>query len=291
MSKKLIALVCIMCFSFALTACSNSVNNEDTQETGTPTVMEQPTETKAPTPEATDTTTPELADTQVNEFEFYIIDYLTESEVVETVYSVSEEGRPCVTVTHADGTTQRHELYEEQGEILWFAVVKGENEGEWGGDYKIPGSEEIEPTPTTETTTPEPVHEHSYTETIIVEGTCTTWGTKRYTCSCGDSYEKEYALDHVSDGNRVVTHEPTCSSEGASGEHCIYCGERMYGRSIPATGEHVPEDYWSCYTPTGDYYLNCSICSHVITHTTTRPEGVEIREYAPIDSNTLQPVN
>lgn len=152
-------------------------------------------------------------------------------------------------------------------------------------------TEEPTPEPTEEPTpTPEPVHEHSYTETIIVEGTCTTWGTKCYTCSCGDSYEKEYALDHVSDGNRVVTHEPTCSSEGASGEHCIYCGERMYGRSIPKTG-HIPNSYWAYFPQSGNYYNSCSICNSVITVTTTRPEGVEIREATPIDSSTLQPIN
>lgn len=147
------------------------------------------------------------------------------------------------------------------------------------------------PEPTEEPTpTPEPVHEHSYAETILQQATCSTAGTKLYTCSCGHSYEEQYYGECVSDGNRVVTHEPTCNSEGANGEHCIYCGVRMYARSIPKT-EHTPNNYWSCYTPTGDYYLNCSICSHVITHTTTRPEGVEIREYSDVDSSTLQPIN
>lgn len=146
-----------------------------------------------------------------------------------------------------------------------------------------------EPTPTpTETPTPEPVHEHSYTETIIKKCLHMMSGTKRYTCSCGYSYEEEFF--HEGDGNRVVTKEPTCSSEGVSAEHCIYCGENLYGRSVPKT-EHTPKSYWVCFTPTGDYYLECSICNHVITHTTTRPEGVEIREFAPIDSSTLQPIN
>ena len=152
-------------------------------------------------------------------------------------------------------------------------------------------TEEPTPEPTEEPTpTPEPVHEHSYSSTVLQEATCSTAGTKLFTCSCGHSYEEQYYGECVSDGNRIVTHEPTCSSEGASGEHCIYCGVRMYGRSIPKT-EHTPNSYWSCYTPTGDYYLSCSICNHVITHTTTRPEGVEIREYSDVDSSTLQPVN
>ncbi len=46
MRNKLIALACVLCFSFMLTACSNSENNENAQGTGTPT----PTETPTPTP-------------------------------------------------------------------------------------------------------------------------------------------------------------------------------------------------------------------------------------------------
>lgn len=160
-------------------------------------------------------------------------------------------------------------------------------------------TEEPAPTPTEEpksepaeepTPTPEPVHEHSYTETIIVEGTCTSWGTKRYTCSCGDSYEKEYALDHVSDGNRVMVVEPNCTTEGISAEHCIYCGERLYAELASGTTGHVPKNYWTYFPQSGEYYNYCSICNHVTAVTTTRPEGVEIREATPVDSNTLQPV-
>ncbi len=81
-----------------------------------------------------------------------------------------------------------------------------------------------EPTPT-----PEPVHEHSYTETIIKEGSCTSWGTKLYTCSCGYSYEKEYLLDHVRDESRVVTREPTCTVEGTISYPCMYCDTHACG--------------------------------------------------------------
>jgi len=146
-------------------------------------------------------------------------------------------------------------------------------------------TEEPEPTPA-----PEPVHEHSYSSTIIKEGTCSTPGTKLYTCSCGHSYEKEYVSECVGDGNRVVTVQPTCNSTGASAEHCVYCGIAMYAKSVPAT-EHVPKDHWEYFTHTGNYYLACSICNRVITSTTTRPEGAVINEITPIDSDTLQPVN
>ena len=66
MRKKLIALACVLCFSFMMTACSNFENNENAQGTGTPsaTVTEQPsntpteTPTETPTPEPTETPTP-----------------------------------------------------------------------------------------------------------------------------------------------------------------------------------------------------------------------------------------
>lgn len=293
MTKTLFVVLAITSLLFV--GCGGKETETDTN-TETETIVAEVETSTLSTEEPI--TTPEPTETPVEEFEIYIIDYLTDSEVIETVYSVDEEGRPLATVTHADGTIQWHTLYEENGEILWFAEVKGENAGEWGGDYKIPNSTEATETPAlTEEPTPEPTeipvseHEHSYTETIIVEGTCTTWGTKRYTCPCGDSYEKEYALDHVSDGNRVMVVQPDCTTEGISAEHCIHCGERLYAELASGTTAHIPNSYWSCYTPTGDYYLSCSICNHVITHTTTRPEGVEIREYSDVDSSTLQPVN
>ncbi len=60
MRKKLIALACVLCFSFMLTACGNSENKENTQGTGTPsaTVTEQPTNTPTEVPTSTPTETP-----------------------------------------------------------------------------------------------------------------------------------------------------------------------------------------------------------------------------------------
>ena len=233
------------------------------------------------------TSTLEQAETSADEFEFYIIDYLTDAEVTETVYSVSEEGRPCVTVTHADGTTQRHELYEEQGEILWFAVVKGENEGEWGGNYNIPNSEEKETTFATETTTPtpteeptetptqEPAHEHNYSVTVIKEATCTgkivfgglseaeASGEKLYSCSCGHSYTETISPIYCeSDGNFVTIRAATCGMEGEIADHCKHCGREMVCKATPMT-EHVPtirvdvpED--------GKWFIPCEYCGTTI---------------------------
>lgn len=286
--RKVILLLAVVTTTLLLVGCGEK---ETVSDNNTVTV----TETNATEVETSSTSTEEptsileQSETSADEFEFYIIDYLTDAEVTETVYSVSEEGRPCVTVTHADGTTQRHELYEEQGEILWFAVVKGENEGEWGGNYNIPSSEEIETAPTTETltsteeptpepteeSTEEPAHEHSYSVTVIKEATCTgkivygglseaeASGEKLYSCSCGHSYTETISPIYCeSDGNFVTIREATCGMEGEIADHCKHCGREMVCQAtpmiphVPTIRVNVPED--------GKWFIPCEYCGTTI---------------------------
>ena len=145
------------------------------------------------------------------------------------------------------------------------------------------------PTPTpkpteTPTPTPEPTpHEHSYTVTIITEALCNTTGVKQYSCSCGDSYTKEYVdtWNHKRDGNRVVGIEATCEEPGTTYEHCIHCGTWMYPEEgVPAKG-HEPWDYWIYHHGTGTYRQGCNNCGVLLDETTEKPEGVEIRDFYP----------
>lgn len=292
MRRKNVNLFVVALITTMLVGCGNaentstnseksSVKNETTENVSTDeTIASESTETP------TSTSTEESTETSDEEFEFRIIDYLTDAEVVETVFSVSEEGRPCVNVTHADGTTQYHELYEEQGEILWSAVVRGENEGIWGGDYKIPTKESTEmPTPTEEPTEPstqEAVHKHSYTETIVTEALCNTTGIKQYSCSCGDSYRKEYidTHNHQGDGNPRVLKESSCESRGIYGEVCIRCGLYVNSTTLDTTG-HEPWSYWIYHHGIGTYRRGCNNCSKLLDETTEKPEGVEIRDFYP----------
>ncbi len=96
MSKKLIALACVLCFFFVLTACSNSESNENTQGTGTPsaTVTEQPTNTptEAPTSTPTEAPTPnpiELPTPHEHSYTSTTTKEATCSEVGETTYTCS----------------------------------------------------------------------------------------------------------------------------------------------------------------------------------------------------------
>ncbi len=99
-------------------------------------------------------------------------------------------------------------------------------------------------------------HEHSYTETITKEPTCTEAGEKTYTCKCGDSYTEVIPAKghHFADGectdcgekdpdyhkhsydDGVVTKEPTCTEAGEKTYTCG-CGD-TYTEEIPATGHN-----------------------------------------------------
>lgn len=295
MRRKSVNLFVVTLITTMLVGCSNAENtstnsensslkNESTENVSTDEIIAtESIETSSIT------STEESTKTSVEEFDFRIIDYLTDAEVVETVFSVSEEGRPCVNVTHADGTTQYHELYEEQGEILWSAVVQGENEGIWGGDYRIATQEPAElPSTTVEPTEPstqEVVHKHSYKETIIKEAFCHEAGVKSYSCSCGDSYEEEYSdsWNHQGDGNSVIVMAPTCTEEGLASEHCKHCKAQLnYRVNIPALG-HVPEDFWIYHHGTGTYRLGCANCGVLLEERNDEPEGVEIQDFYPRD--------
>lgn len=137
-----------------------------------------------------------------------------------------------------------------------------------------------EPTPKP-TETPAPEHEHSYTETIIKEGSCTSYGTKLYSCACGYSYEKEYCLDHVRDNNRVIIQEASCLTGETTAEHCIYCGMQMYNETDNSSAGHTPQNYWIYHHGTGTYRRGCERCGVLLEETSTRPEGVEIRDFYP----------
>ena len=80
-------------------------------------------------------------------------------------------------------------------------------------------------------------HEHSYTETVVVEPTCDTDGYTLHKCSCGNSYQDAVVkkLGHVITEYTVVT-EPTCESAGRKVATCLTCNQVLENLYIPALG-------------------------------------------------------
>ena len=77
----------------------------------------------------------------------------------------------------------------------------------------------------TEKTAPYTPHEHSYTLSEVKQATCIADGLETYTCSCGDSYTKtNKATGHNWDEGKITT-EPTCTTEGTKIFTCKNCGE------------------------------------------------------------------
>lgn len=134
----------------------------------------------------------------------------------------------------------------------------------------------------------DPSHEHSYTETITKEPTCTEKGEKTYTCDCGDSYTEEIPAKghHFEDGEctdcgekdpdyhkhsytETVTKEPTCTEAGEKTYTCD-CGD-SYTEEIPAKGHHfVDGECTDCgeKDPCSESHTDeneddiCDICGH-----------------------------
>ena len=77
-------------------------------------------------------------------------------------------------------------------------------------------------------------HEHSYTKTVLSNATCTTAGTVKYTCSCGDSYTKTIpATGHKSSG-WITDKAASIGVKGSKHKECTVCKKVLETAEIPA---------------------------------------------------------
>ena len=77
-------------------------------------------------------------------------------------------------------------------------------------------------------------HEHSYTKTVLSNATCTTAGTLKYTCSCGDSYTETIpATGHKSSG-WIVDKAASIGVKGSKHKECTVCKKILETAEIPA---------------------------------------------------------
>ena len=77
-------------------------------------------------------------------------------------------------------------------------------------------------------------HEHSYTKTVLSNATCTTAGTVKYTCSCGDFYTETIPdTGHKSSG-WIVDKTASIGVKGSKHKECTVCKKVLETAEIPA---------------------------------------------------------
>lgn len=95
-----------------------------------------------------------------------------------------------------------------------------------------------------------PSHKHSYSASVTAQPTCTSNGTKTYTCSCGDSYTKSIpAYGHAWTHHDATGHwgkeEVTPGWDEPIYETRVVCGGcGAQFTSTQAAGEHIAMDFW-----------------------------------------------
>ena len=106
---------------------------------------------------------------------------------------------------------------------------------------------------------------HEYTEEVV-EGTCTTKGYTRYTCTlCGDTYTDNYTDVNGHKFGEIVI-EPTCTHRGYTIHYCEGCGYEYSDSYVPATGHaYEAEEHPVTCTENGYTVYTCKNCGDEYT--------------------------
>lgn len=111
--------------------------------------------------------------------------------------------------------------------------------------------------------------EHNFNSEVTKQPTCTTEGTRTYTCSeCEDTYEETIpALDHDWESDYTVDVKPTCQSTGSKSIHCSRCEATKDEQVITKAAHTIVTDVRvepTC-TKTGlTEGSHCSVCNEII---------------------------
>ena len=114
-------------------------------------------------------------------------------------------------------------------------------------------------------------HEHSYTEEITKQPTCTEEGEKTFTCDCGDTYTEIIpAKGHTEVIDKAVP--ATCTTDGKTeGSHCSVCGEVIKAQTVIKATGHKYDDGKITKQPTctaeGVKTYTCLECGDTKTET------------------------
>ncbi len=105
-----------------------------------------------------------------------------------------------------------------------------------------------------------PTDGHKYEETVIKEATCTEDGLKTLLCFCGDTYDE--AIPSPGHEYEVTEVEATCTQAGYKSYLC-HCGD-TYTETIPTNGHNIiTVTVEPTCTEDGETYAQCTVCKTV----------------------------
>ena len=135
----------------------------------------------------------------------------------------------------------------------------------------------------------QPVHNHSYIETVTKEPTCIEEGIKTFTCSCGEKYTESISMVEHTYDKSIITWKETCTTSGKRLISCSVCND-AYEEDIKPLGhdkgEWVTSKSATC-TEKGEEVVNCIRCEETLESREIEPLGHEQGEMATIQKATL----
>lgn len=115
-----------------------------------------------------------------------------------------------------------------------------------------------------------PDHTHKYTEKVTKAPTCTSEGTKTFTCSCGGKYTE--VIPKLGHKFSTKTVKATCTARGYTEHTCENCGYSYKDNYSAGTAPHsyqCSETFATC-DKDGKKVYTCSVCKDSYTETTPR---------------------
>ena len=227
MKKKILSMVVAAAMTMSLVACGGG-KETDTQNMNTETEAMSESVTESMIPEDTEKNTEREEDTAVTE---------DTTETVENDASNADEN----TTVNGNSSENKNDNSESNDKPVNDNKDKQEQSSQKPEDNKTDSNADKQ----NQNTETKPAHTHSYTGKVTKNATCTSKGTRVYSCDCGASYSEDIAkIDHQYDNGKVTT-AATCANAGVKTYTCKNCGATRT-ESISATGHD-----WKHHKATG----------------------------------------
>lgn len=135
----------------------------------------------------------------------------------------------------------------------------------------------------------QPVHEHSYIETVTKEPTCVEEGIKTFTCSCGNKYTEQIEMVAHSYDTDIITKVNTCTEKGIRLISCSVCNDTYEEEIEPLgheKGEWVITKEPTC-TNSGNEVVNCKRCGDQLEERSIEAIGHDDGQWIIAKDDTL----